>query len=752
MFCVHCGNQVPEDSIVCPECGTYAQADTWSCPSCGQENPATALFCSECGMSVKDSVEDKSVDADIEETVANEVVDKDATEGVAEETEEDSSAEDPSEDAAEEASEEKAAGEEDSADASADKDEGVEDASEEAAAETVPLDTEAISSESTSPLPSVDAAMSEPAPTGEPIQVDAPAPGDASASAEASSASVTAPMPLQPEALQDDAPTQATRKRNRIITGIASGAAVLAVVCVIGVMAVLQVGPFAAPEAVAFSLEEVEEGPWKDFLGNNVDTDHSGAVSVREAEAVVVISSEDGHAGIDGLGIPSLPFLDAFTNLETLSCNGNALTNLDVSHNTKLKNLSCSGNKLTSLDVSNNTDLKQVDCSDNAIPSLDLSANTQLESVDCSNNQMTDLKVPEGDSLSSLHATGNDLSEVDLSQSSNLSDAQLDTESAVVGDPIEDASITNPVQDMVLLFYLGVANGNALSAEDLSEDTEIALAAGELPDQDRGLIFETLATSYGVVLAQDNSEAADNANAQGAQMQATSKVSEVYDFGYEPDYSAADPYLTVPDEAVRKVLSSYYGSCPDDLSYLSDPESPLHFVYNGDEDSKEGNNEEDNNGEANTWSMGYGTTPVAVSATSSEWKSYGSFVSGTVVVETVGGTLGDTYETTFNVTAVKDDQSVFGYHLDSIEYVSGEQTFDPETFDYYGYMTDQLTQMGLAEDVDGFELWREDDTEIMVRGYRDFPDHVAMVNTYVMDKATRQIYEYNMGDGTKTPL
>lgn len=729
MFCVHCGNQVPDDAIVCPECGTYAQDDTWSCTFCGQENPATALFCPECGTSVKDSaVESKNEEVDAAETAAEEEATDEA------ETEETPDEEDVAEETVPE--------------------------------ETAPLDTEAIASDATSPLPAV-AAVSEPAaPTGAPVQIDSPASGDASAPGGMPTASATAPIPLQSADLQDAEVVQATRKRTRIIAGIASGAAALAIVCVIGVMAVLQVDPFAAPEAIAFSLEEVEEGPWKDFLGNSVDTDHSGAISVKEAEAVVAISSTDDRAGIDGLGIPSLPFLDAFTNLETLSCNGNTLTSLDVSHNTKLKNLSCSGNKLTSLDVSKNTELKQVDCSDNSIPSLDLSANTQLESVDCSNNQMTDLKIPAGDSLSSLHATGNDLSEVDLSQSSNLSDAQLDTESSIVGEAIDDTTITNPIQDMVMLYFLGVVSGNSLNADDLSEETEFALTAGESPAQDRGLVCETLATSYGVVLANDTDESSDDTNADGVAEQETSKVSDVYDFGYEPDYSTANPYLTVPDGAVRKVLTSYYGSCPDDLFYLSDVASSYYLVHNGDETNSEeaaanannnngedGTSEDNNNGEAeNTWSMGYGSTPVSVSATSSEWKSYGSFISGTVVVETVGGTLGETYETTFTVAAVKDDQSVFGYHLDDLEFVSREQTFGPETFDYYGYMVDQLTQRGLAEDVDGFELWSEDDTEILVRGYRDFPEHVATVNAYVMDKATRQIYEYNMGNDTRTPL
>ena len=53
------------------------------------------------------------------------------------------------------------------------------------------------------------------------------------------------------------------------------------------------------------------------------------------------------------------------TQLETLWCSYNALSNLDVSHNTQLTRLSCFSNRLSNLDVSKNTQLKELSCSDN---------------------------------------------------------------------------------------------------------------------------------------------------------------------------------------------------------------------------------------------------------------------------------------------------------------------------------------------------------------------------------------------------
>lgn len=82
-------------------------------------------------------------------------------------------------------------------------------------------------------------------------------------------------------------------------------------------------------------------------------------------------------SGITFLNIPNknisdLTGIEYFTALDTLQCNNNQLTTLDISSNTKLKILACHRNNLTNLDVSKNTKLEIFFCDANALTSLDV--------------------------------------------------------------------------------------------------------------------------------------------------------------------------------------------------------------------------------------------------------------------------------------------------------------------------------------------------------------------------------------------
>jgi len=128
--------------------------------------------------------------------------------------------------------------------------------------------------------------------------------------------------------------------------------------------------------------------------------------------------------------IKNLTGIEAFTSLETLICDGNALTTLDVSNNLALKKLNCALMNLTSLivkgainlesiycnwnqlpeiDVSENLKLDYMKCWSNRLTSLDLSFNTKLDYVDCGANNLTYLNVKNGNNsiLTSFDAKGN---------------------------------------------------------------------------------------------------------------------------------------------------------------------------------------------------------------------------------------------------------------------------------------------------------------------------------------------------------
>ena len=90
----------------------------------------------------------------------------------------------------------------------------------------------------------------------------------------------------------------------------------------------------------------------------------SGRLTRSELEA-------EGAKKIDvyDKNIASLKGVEYFAKLETLNCNNNQLTTLDMSKNTALTDLLCFSNQLTSLDVSKNTALTYLNCQYNQLDS-----------------------------------------------------------------------------------------------------------------------------------------------------------------------------------------------------------------------------------------------------------------------------------------------------------------------------------------------------------------------------------------------
>ena len=87
----------------------------------------------------------------------------------------------------------------------------------------------------------------------------------------------------------------------------------------------------------------------------DVDINRDGLISVNEAQTVKALD-------LFGLSLTSIPEIQYFTVLKSLSCANNQLTSLDVSWNKILETLQCSENQLSSLDVANNTALTTLSC------------------------------------------------------------------------------------------------------------------------------------------------------------------------------------------------------------------------------------------------------------------------------------------------------------------------------------------------------------------------------------------------------
>lgn len=119
---------------------------------------------------------------------------------------------------------------------------------------------------------------------------------------------------------------------------------------------------------------------------------------------------------VNNSSIQDLTGIEDFINLETLICNGNSLTTLDLSSNTKLTYINAATNKLVSLNVTKNTLLTDLICGSNKLTSLNTDNNTALMNLRCGGNLLTSLNVSKNTKLIYLICNNNEIGSLDVSQ------------------------------------------------------------------------------------------------------------------------------------------------------------------------------------------------------------------------------------------------------------------------------------------------------------------------------------------------
>jgi Leucine-rich repeat (LRR) protein len=110
---------------------------------------------------------------------------------------------------------------------------------------------------------------------------------------------------------------------------------------------------FFSEECILPPVVSIPDANFKAALVNDlsINTNGDNDIQVSEAEAYT------GGLEINNLNISNLTGIEAFTNLPSLVCSYNQLTNLDVSANMALIELYCENNQLTSLNVQNGNNI-----------------------------------------------------------------------------------------------------------------------------------------------------------------------------------------------------------------------------------------------------------------------------------------------------------------------------------------------------------------------------------------------------------
>ena len=172
-------------------------------------------------------------------------------------------------------------------------------------------------------------------------------------------------------------------------------------------------GDLEIPVSMKVNADGSVDKTFDDFCKENFDTDGNGVISDEEIAGVTEIDcSNQGLISLDGI--------DRFTNLQSLQCENNRLTAIDISKNTQLRTLWCHNNRLTSLDVGELAALDYLRVEDNRLTALDISKNLNLSILYCENNPLTVLNVSKNTNLSHLRCYNNQLTALDVTQNTDL--------------------------------------------------------------------------------------------------------------------------------------------------------------------------------------------------------------------------------------------------------------------------------------------------------------------------------------------
>lgn len=170
----------------------------------------------------------------------------------------------------------------------------------------------------------------------------------------------------------------------------------IVIVCII-IIAVIGIG-----KSVMQGSHSSDEKALKQIIA---DQKAMGA-TINEKNGAKYEWNEDGRlVGISWSGCSlngSISF-SKLTCLESLHCDDNQLSSLDVGGCKKLKELYCSYNQLGKLDVSDCKDLETLSCSDNSLGVLDVEKCSSLKSLGCSDNKLKSLDVSNCNKLEELY-------------------------------------------------------------------------------------------------------------------------------------------------------------------------------------------------------------------------------------------------------------------------------------------------------------------------------------------------------------
>ena len=139
-----------------------------------------------------------------------------------------------------------------------------------------------------------------------------------------------------------------------------------------------------------------EDPLFNESLVELYDTNEDKAIDSREASAITNIVCSNRS-------IYSLKGIDRLTNLQTLDCSNNSITELDLTANKELTSVKCHVNSLVDLNIEGLEKLTYLDCNSNSLTEINTFTNPELSYYNCSSNNIKALDVSKNTKLDKLY-------------------------------------------------------------------------------------------------------------------------------------------------------------------------------------------------------------------------------------------------------------------------------------------------------------------------------------------------------------
>lgn len=192
--------------------------------------------------------------------------------------------------------------------------------------------------------------------------------------------------------------------------------------CAVMILCVMASGAYAAVEIskANFPDDTFRYAVWYEYHYDD-DGSFNGDEILTDEEIAGVTEISLARVKVNGVGMYSMKGIEYFTELVSLDCSDNMLTELDLSKNKKLISVECNDNHtLRNLNVSGCENLVYLNCNTNSLTELDVSGCPKLEELVCYINYLEKLDVSKNTALRELICWTNNLTELDVSKNTNL--------------------------------------------------------------------------------------------------------------------------------------------------------------------------------------------------------------------------------------------------------------------------------------------------------------------------------------------